>query len=469
MPSNWIPPIDENEVPRKLDNENEVQPRKLAKRGANHNSSASLASLASALSDCVVTKNSIGFRHVDAEDSDYSGSSGSEADIARLRASQQEGMEVMDLRPNRGSMFRLSSTDTVDSDLAREMFRAAIDASERAALDASEKSGDKRIGDLLLDDRGGRAPYNRTDSETEQAYRALMRMMRSNIDDSDTLTAAGNNNNGRSIRRGSAVSVANSAATDFWSALGPRREGDDGMEGGDDGSSYSELSESSPLSEKKRMLLLKRKMYVRRCAKAMVMFLALAALSLTVGYFAIEEGDRTMFDFLPTSASLVSKEEHRDPQDNIKKEEVSPKVRKLSDRAARQARRREERIDPGHRRATLQLQDEGYNNEVSEGYFVDEAWMNQFLENPFNEEGQIPWVPEEDPGYQYVHEEQIVLDYDSNNEWGRQALATENPNYQDAHKDQFDQEKHLRRAEVWARYEGTDTTTQFLANQNHRS
>lgn len=132
--------------------------------------------------------------------------------------------------------------------------------------------------------------------ESEQAYRALMSLMRSNnganSDDSS------NNEEDDNFKPGASFASAATGTSGFWSAIAPLPNADDYSESSSSGSkstTRSNLSESSPLTFKRRQ---RRQLYARRCACAMVGFVALMTLSGSVIYLVADEEEGSIFEAL---------------------------------------------------------------------------------------------------------------------------------------------------------------------------
>ena len=290
-------------------------------------------------------------------------------------------MEVMDLRPSSrsddvqrmletSSLVSFSSNISIDSELASGLFQVASNT-ERDRVHLKTEQGISEVGEALKGDlprhweavgAGYAAGGNGLDvsttggdeemgqqrrpsimstltmdnplGESEQAYRALMSLMKSdpyeNNDESgedngkaatrEQLVAIGEGGEGGTASRkssggsglGGLVSVgfggsgdgsgrvqkrrgsnysdnsAESRRSGFWSAIGTLtgNHSDDESYSHDGSDSSSAYTESSPLTHARRK---RRRLYVRHCARAMVVFVALAALSGSLVYFVPEE------------------------------------------------------------------------------------------------------------------------------------------------------------------------------------
>lgn len=131
--------------------------------------------------------------------------------------------------------------------------------------------------------------------ESEQAYRALMSLMRSNTnnDNSEVSSEVSISSESSGGLKESFKSVA-TGTSGFWSAIAPLGTDEDSSSSSSTSSNGSEtssqLSELSPLTRKKRRQ--RRQLFRRRCARAMVGFVAMAAwLSGCVIYFMADDED----------------------------------------------------------------------------------------------------------------------------------------------------------------------------------
>jgi len=141
--------------------------------------------------------------------------------------------------------------------------------------------------------------------ESEQAYRALMSLMSSNEDEDDHGnvpeggSVSGSSHSGSSSSHsnrshGSSVASGDSHRSGFWSELG------DAHMSGSEVSVTSSMSETSPLTRESRKQLA-RKLYIRRCAKAMVGVMALGVLSMSAIYLISTDQEKTIdMGFLKT-------------------------------------------------------------------------------------------------------------------------------------------------------------------------
>jgi len=121
--------------------------------------------------------------------------------------------------------------------------------------------------------------------ESEQAYRALMSLMSAKDDNDDddnapeggSVSGGSSHSGSSSSRSGRSAVSGDSHRSGFWSELG------DAHMSGSEVSVTSSMSETSPLTRESRRQLA-RKLYIRRCAKAMVGVLALGVLSMSAIY-----------------------------------------------------------------------------------------------------------------------------------------------------------------------------------------
>jgi len=380
-------------------------------------------------SDCMIRLNSIRFRHDEPdwnedEDSSYSG------DDSYVGS---RGMEVMDLRTGvqlsglEDSSLTSFSSNSMDSELklASGHFQVAGSGGGDAPLRCDMPKHWAASGD----------------GKTAHSYRTIMSLVRS-----------GDNDN-----HGSFVS---------WSALAaPPGDGNSVRASGSGescGSSYlwdeetsSKMTESSPLTNSKKWQQ-RRKLYVRRCARAIVGFVVLAALSGTVCYLVSEKDHKSMLEFLPgnnllgrslgngNNSSEEQQEENDDqlmyrrlPQggnvveivstsgnlgnDNYDKD-ISPQEREHRARGqlilAQEHRvqvQREARVHEEHaaRRKTM-AQDEGYYNSDHQDYPTArqendpyQEYHQEYNGYPLMEEGGRVMV-QEDEGYSNVHQDHYV-------------------------------------------------------------
>lgn len=133
--------------------------------------------------------------------------------------------------------------------------------------------------------------------ESEQAYRALMSLMSSNENEDDHTAPEGGSVSGSSHSgsssshsgrsHGSSVVSGDSHRSGFWSELG------DAHMSGSEVSVTSSMSETSPLTRESRRQLA-RKLYIRRCAKAMVGVVALGVLSMSAIYLISTDREETV-------------------------------------------------------------------------------------------------------------------------------------------------------------------------------
>lgn len=308
---------------------------------------------ASVTSDCQIRRNSLRFRHNTNDEADWFDGSGSGSeDDDGSNGSGPMSMEVMDLRPSShsavhrmevSSLVSLSSNMSIDSDLASGLFNVASGTTTRRArsngghYDPALGRSAAEVSDALRGDLPGhweRAGSGYTShhshggsgasisggasfggqsltsmsqafenplGESEQAYRALMSLMRSdhgNPDDTDsTINGTNNNNNGNADHRASFCSQE-TGRSGFWSALAPPPDAEDTSTNGsgrsEDGS--SKVSESSPLTRARKA---KRRVYLRKCARAMVTFLVLSALSFGTIFLLVEEDFDAVLSMMP--------------------------------------------------------------------------------------------------------------------------------------------------------------------------
>eukprot|EP00579_Thalassiosira_antarctica_P015921 CAMPEP_0201947260 /NCGR_PEP_ID=MMETSP0903-20130614/54847_1 /ASSEMBLY_ACC=CAM_ASM_000552 /TAXON_ID=420261 /ORGANISM="Thalassiosira antarctica, Strain CCMP982" /LENGTH=648 /DNA_ID=CAMNT_0048490397 /DNA_START=33 /DNA_END=1979 /DNA_ORIENTATION=- len=309
-------------------------PRLPPQRRAAHGRSGVVHS--SIRSDCKVLHNSIRFRHNELdclEDSSYS------EDNSHVGS---RGMEVMDLRPRRmtlresvsSSLVSFSSNSSVDSELklTNSARKYVIDNSSndhgglfRVASSSNGNSGGGGSGSTS----GGDAPkhweattWAERGGESHHSFRALMSLMRGGVaKNNDTVsirrgslgrvstdrsgasgfvsTLTGPPENDTVSRAGSLGSVSTnrsgrSGASSFISTFTGPHDSDDDIDFSMSGSETSSMwTESSPLMDRKNRL------YVRRCARAIVGFVVLAALSGTVCYLVSEKDHKSMLEFLP--------------------------------------------------------------------------------------------------------------------------------------------------------------------------
>jgi len=232
-----------------------------------HSTPTNSVNAMSVKSDCIVRRNSIGFRHVDSDDNSSYNSSNSETsngnftlNSATFSSNHENGSleGVVDVAKPRNSLVSLSTHDS--QLLASALFKVANNGNDGSTIHGNAPVSLTSLADLPEHWQAG-------DASKEEAH----------FEDGDK-------------------SLDKSATSGFWSALARRHSsmsnGDDEEESVSLGS--SRLSESSPLSRKARVQL-RRKMYMWRCAKAMAGFAALATLSLSAIYF-IAEDSNAMFD-----------------------------------------------------------------------------------------------------------------------------------------------------------------------------
>eukprot|EP00579_Thalassiosira_antarctica_P030860 CAMPEP_0202030358 /NCGR_PEP_ID=MMETSP0905-20130828/64453_1 /ASSEMBLY_ACC=CAM_ASM_000554 /TAXON_ID=420261 /ORGANISM="Thalassiosira antarctica, Strain CCMP982" /LENGTH=558 /DNA_ID=CAMNT_0048594153 /DNA_START=1 /DNA_END=1678 /DNA_ORIENTATION=+ len=247
-------------------------------------------------------------------------------------------MEVMDLRPRRmtlresvsSSLVSFSSNSSVDSELklTNSARKYVIDNSSsdhgglfRVASGSNGNSGGGGSGSTS----GGDAPkhweattWAERGGESHHSFRALMSLMRGGVaKNNDTVsirrgslgrvstdrsgasgfvsTLTGPPENDTVSRAGSLGSVSTnrsgrSGASSFISTFTGPHDSDDDIDFSMSGSETSSMwTESSPLMDRKNRL------YVRRCARAIAGFVALAALSGAVIIYCVAEEDANRY------------------------------------------------------------------------------------------------------------------------------------------------------------------------------
>jgi len=230
-------------------------------------SASNSANAMSVKSDCIVRRNSIGFRHVDSDENSSYSSFNSEAsnDNATLNSAtfssnhdngSLEG--VLDVGKPRNSLVSLSTHDS--QLLASALFKVASNkGNDGSIINGNDPVSLSSLADLPEHWQAG-------DASKEEAH----------FENGDK-------------------SLDKSATSGFWSALARRHRS---ISNSDEEESVSvgssRLSESSPLSREARVQL-RQQMYLWRCAKAMAGFAALATLSLSAIYL-IAEDSNSMFD-----------------------------------------------------------------------------------------------------------------------------------------------------------------------------
>ena len=385
-------------------------------------------------SDCMVRLNSIRFRHDEPDWNEDSSYSGDDSYVG------SRGMEVMDLRTGaqlsglEDSSLISFSSNSMDSELklANGHFQVAGSGGGDAPLRGDMPKHWAASGD----------------GKTDHSYITLMSLVRS----------------GDTGNHGSFVS---------WSALAvPPGDGNSVRASGSgescgssilwDEETSSKLTESSPLTNSKERQQM-RKLYVRRCARAIVGFVVLAALSGTVCYFVSEKDHKSMLEFMQANDLLErllgngsnNSEEQEEENDyqlmyrrlphggNVVKmvptsgnlgndnydNDISPQEREHRARGElilahehrvrvqREARALEE-IDA--RRKTM-AQDEGYYNDVDQDYPTarqendpHQEYHQEYNGYPLTEEGRRA-MAQEDEGYSNLHQDHpIHEDYPEN-------------------------------------------------------
>mmetsp|Transcript_183 Transcript_183/g.454 ORF Transcript_183/g.454 Transcript_183/m.454 type:complete len:547 (+) Transcript_183:137-1777(+) len=260
--------------------------------------------------DCVILRNSLRFRHEhphsfgDSDSSTYGDGSGS------------NDMEVMDLRPSshqtvrhmeNSSLVSVSSHISLDSELASGLFQVASGTSGHGGsglgLSLSSEGEDAPLGDDLPQHWQTASERTTTSmmndnlfGESEQSYRTLMSTLMHSIHSNNNGEDNCSTNTGRSGAPDSSSSGGSTSGSDASCNSHGRSKVWDHMESSSK-STTSESSKSSPSLRDRRRL--RRKVYVRRCAKAMVGIVALAALSGSVIYFSVEENRESMSGFFP--------------------------------------------------------------------------------------------------------------------------------------------------------------------------
>lgn len=299
--------------------------------------------------------NSISFRVDDNDALSSSSSSSSNAD------SNNATMDVMDLRPSHhimetASLASFASNISLDSVLASELFRVANSGTNTTVSDNDRQGVTGQIvGGSSLQQRDlpqhwvdtlgaydeALFPVNDTglwqdpilarrnatadQNDSEAAYRALIDIIRNNnaasVESSDgydfhpglsttiPVTTSG-------IGRGSMTSVASHQSSGFWSAMDDLPDSDSVMNvslGSNSSSGGSVVSESSSSSLTRKQ---RRSLYVKRCARAMVVLMTLATLSCTaIYYFIADENERSSIinalPFIGKKSSASSSQEQQ--------------------------------------------------------------------------------------------------------------------------------------------------------------
>ncbi|KAL7539995.1 hypothetical protein ACHAWF_006562 [Thalassiosira exigua] len=190
-----------------------------------------------------------------------------------------DGMEVMDLRPSAG-MCDDRTVGSVDTDLASFVANFGLRQNWREGVGAAATQRQLRGLGVSASAVSALTADNPL-TESEDAYRTLMRLMSSGErvpieeDDGNSDGSGASDGGGRVRRRESFSSVASLGA---WSAMAP-------LPNRDDMSDHSGSTLSSK-TEKRRQW---RRRYVKRCARAMAVFLVLVILSCTAVYLVEED------------------------------------------------------------------------------------------------------------------------------------------------------------------------------------
>ena len=156
---------------------------------------------------------------------------------------------------------------------------------------ASQASPNTRGGDSAAGDRSGRGGDGRSSSPSYNFHPGLANFHN---------TSSGGGGGGG---RASMMSVA-SASSGYWSAMGDLTADD-----GSNSEASTQVSENTSLGKRKRKHEL-RQLYVRRCARAMVTVVALAALSCTALYFITNDGGQSFRDSIPFFGNTLDSASH---------------------------------------------------------------------------------------------------------------------------------------------------------------
>jgi len=352
-------------------------------------------------------------------------------------------MEVMDLRPSshqtvrhmeNSSLVSVSSHISLDSELASGLFQVASGTSGHGGsglgLSLSSEGEDAPLGDDLPQHWQTASERTTTSmmndnlfGESEQSYRTLMSTLMHSIHSNNNGEDNCSTNTGRSGAPDSSSSGGSTSGSDASCNSHGRSKVWDHMESSSK-STTSESSKSSPSLRDRRRL--RRKVYVRRCAKAMVGIVALAALSGSVIYFSVEENRESMSGFFPDNDWLdkwFGNDNNSKEQQEQKDYQLRLRYRKLpqggNDVEIVSIPREHQDTDYYDKD---NLQDEDYYNDGRQGYttvhqdpLVDQRRNDPHQEYHENNNNRHPFVEEGnrvltqvDEGNNYVYQDHLV-------------------------------------------------------------